>query len=74
MKTIWYVASTRRGTPRTRLAPTHHRPLTQLFQETMSAPPKHRRIGSFWKYYSGTTPTPVPTLFIGGNHEGASRK
>lgn len=40
--------------------------------ETMAVPLKHRHIGSFWKYYSGHVRPPVPTLFIGGNHEAAN--
>ncbi|KAF8060563.1 DBR1 [Scenedesmus sp. PABB004] len=37
--------------------------------ETMSVPVKYRQLMTFWKYYSGAAVAPVPTLFIGGNHE-----
>ena len=37
--------------------------------ESIAMPPKYRQIGSFWKYYSGVKRVPVPTIFIGGNHE-----
>ncbi|WIA35356.1 hypothetical protein OEZ86_003807 [Tetradesmus obliquus] len=37
--------------------------------ETMSCPVKYRDIMTFYKYYSGEKLAPVPTLFIGGNHE-----
>ncbi|KAK8038637.1 hypothetical protein PG993_007048 [Apiospora rasikravindrae] len=38
----------------------------------MSVPTKYRHLGDFPKYYRGTAKAPVPTLFIGGNHEAAS--
>ncbi|KAK8108161.1 uncharacterized protein PG998_010174 [Apiospora kogelbergensis] len=38
----------------------------------MSVPSKYRQLGDFPKYYSGAVKAPVPTLFIGGNHEAAS--
>nr|CAD2177492.1 unnamed protein product [Meloidogyne enterolobii] len=33
------------------------------------APPHHRKLGTFYKYYSGEKTAPILTLFIGGNHE-----
>ncbi|KAK7980283.1 hypothetical protein PG989_012740 [Apiospora arundinis] len=38
----------------------------------MSVPTKYRQLGDFPKYYSGAARAPIPTLFIGGNHEAAS--
>lgn len=35
-------------------------------------PPKYREMKSFWKYYSGQEVAPVPTIFIGGNHEASN--
>jgi len=35
----------------------------------MAVPAKHRHMGGFWQYYSGAKRAPVPTVFIGGNHE-----
>ena len=40
--------------------------------ETMSIPPKYREMMTFWRYYRGAAVAPVPTLFIGGNHEAAA--
>ncbi|KAG1671899.1 hypothetical protein FOA52_003466 [Chlamydomonas sp. UWO 241] len=40
--------------------------------ETMAVPPKYRQMNSFWRYYAGLATAPVPTLFIGGNHEAAA--
>eukprot|EP00892_Ulva_mutabilis_P005651 jgi/Ulvmu1/3458/UM016_0078.1 len=37
-----------------------------------SAPPKYRAMKDFHKYYSGDKTAPVPTLFVGGNHEAAN--
>lgn len=39
---------------------------------TLACPPKYRRMGDFADYWSGRRVAPVPTIFIGGNHE-ASR-
>ncbi|KAJ2777573.1 lariat debranching enzyme, partial [Coemansia javaensis] len=35
----------------------------------MSCPDKYKQIGGFHRYYSGERRAPVPTLFVGGNHE-----
>lgn len=35
----------------------------------MNVPDKYKRLGDFHKYYSGQRTAPVPTIFIGGNHE-----
>lgn len=35
----------------------------------MNVPQKFKQMGDFHKYYSGQVSAPVPTIFIGGNHE-----
>ena len=40
--------------------------------ECMSVPYKYKELGTFYKYYSGEVIAPIPTLFIGGNHEAAN--
>ncbi|KAL0798204.1 hypothetical protein Bca101_053378 [Brassica carinata] len=40
--------------------------------DSLSVPIKYREIKSFWKYYSGQEVAPVPTIFIGGNHEASN--
>jgi lariat debranching enzyme len=35
-------------------------------------PEKYRRLGDFAAYYNGTKTAPVPTIFIGGNHEASN--
>ncbi|PVZ99308.1 hypothetical protein BB558_004688 [Smittium angustum] len=35
----------------------------------MCCPEKYKEIGDFHKYYNGEKVAPVPTVFIGGNHE-----
>ncbi|KAJ8751593.1 hypothetical protein K2173_016842 [Erythroxylum novogranatense] len=40
--------------------------------DSLSVPRKYREMKSFWKYYSGQKIAPVPTLFIGGNHEASN--
>lgn len=37
--------------------------------ECMACPAKYRQLMTFYKYYSGASVAPYPTLFIGGNHE-----
>jgi lariat debranching enzyme len=39
---------------------------------SLACPPKYRRLGNFYEYYSGLKEAPFPTLFIGGNHEASS--
>jgi len=39
---------------------------------TMAVPHKFREIGTFWRYYSGQCRAPIPTIFIGGNHEASA--
>ncbi|KAK6540442.1 hypothetical protein TWF694_009237 [Orbilia ellipsospora] len=39
---------------------------------TMACPPKYRHMGDFYKYYNGSKTAPIPTLFIGGNHEAST--
>ncbi|KAL7060394.1 hypothetical protein AAHC03_09511 [Spirometra sp. Aus1] len=36
---------------------------------SMSVPPKFYRMGDFYRYYSEEVTAPVPTVFVGGNHE-----
>ncbi|RID50615.1 hypothetical protein BRARA_H01333 [Brassica rapa] len=40
--------------------------------DSLSVPIKYREMKSFWKYYSGQEVAPVPTIFIGGNHEASN--
>ena len=40
--------------------------------ESMAVPAKYRQMCSFYKYYSGIKKAPLPTLFIGGNHEASN--
>lgn len=40
--------------------------------ESLNVPRKYREMKSFWKYYSGEEVAPVPTIFIGGNHEASN--
>lgn len=40
--------------------------------ESLACPPKYRDMRSFWKYYNGTLHAPIPTFFIGGNHEASN--
>ncbi|KAI0566555.1 DBR1 Domain containing protein [Gracilaria domingensis] len=38
----------------------------------MACPPKYRDMRSFWKYYNGSAVAPIPTIFVGGNHEASN--
>lgn len=38
----------------------------------MSVPRKYRKLGDFYKYYSGEATAPVLTIVIGGNHEASN--
>ncbi|XP_010695436.1 lariat debranching enzyme isoform X3 [Beta vulgaris subsp. vulgaris] len=40
--------------------------------ESLNVKPKYRQMNTFWKYYSGQVVAPVPTVFIGGNHEASN--
>ncbi|KAL9238045.1 hypothetical protein vseg_012522 [Gypsophila vaccaria] len=40
--------------------------------ESLSVPAKYRDMKTFWKYYSGKEVAPIPTIFIGGNHEASN--
>lgn len=40
--------------------------------DSMSVPPKYRKLGSFHKYFNGELTAPIPTVFIGGNHEASN--
>ncbi|KAF5726288.1 lariat debranching enzyme isoform X1 [Tripterygium wilfordii] len=40
--------------------------------ESLNVPPRFREMKSFWKYYSGQEVAPIPTIFIGGNHEASN--
>jgi lariat debranching enzyme len=39
---------------------------------TMSVPDKYKKMGNFYQYYSGKKKAPIPTIFIGGNHEASN--
>ncbi|KAJ3173307.1 lariat debranching enzyme [Geranomyces variabilis] len=39
---------------------------------SLACPGKYRALGTFYKYYSGEKRAPIPTIFIGGNHEASS--
>ena len=38
----------------------------------MTVPPKYLRLGDFPDYYEGRATAPVPTIFVGGNHEASA--
>ncbi|KAG8713857.1 hypothetical protein FRC08_012723 [Ceratobasidium sp. 394] len=38
----------------------------------MASPDKHKKLGTFYKYYTGEVKAPVLTLVIGGNHEASN--
>jgi lariat debranching enzyme len=38
----------------------------------LACPPKYRDMGHFYEYYSFKKVAPIPTLFIGGNHEASN--
>ncbi|KAG4203684.1 hypothetical protein ERO13_A05G415901v2 [Gossypium hirsutum] len=40
--------------------------------DSLNLPPKYREMKSLWKSYSGEEVAPVPTIFIGGNHEASN--
>lgn len=40
--------------------------------QCMSCPPKFRDMRTFWKYFAGKNVAPVPTIFVGGNHEASN--
>ncbi|TYI38059.1 hypothetical protein ES332_A02G000500v1 [Gossypium tomentosum] len=40
--------------------------------DSLNVPPKYREMKSVWKYCSGQEVAPVPTIFIGGNHEASN--
>ncbi|KAF9436357.1 Protein kinase [Entomortierella beljakovae] len=40
--------------------------------ETIACPRKYLHLGTFHKYYSGERKVPVPTVFVGGNHESSN--
>jgi lariat debranching enzyme len=39
---------------------------------SLACPPKYRKMGDFHLYYEGKERAPVPTIFIGGNHEASN--
>jgi lariat debranching enzyme len=38
----------------------------------LSCPAKYRQLGDFYRYYNGEKKAPIPTIFIGGNHEASN--
>eukprot|EP00999_Lentomonas_sp_LEN2_P001629 NODE_269_length_1763_cov_64.907090_g241_i0.p1 GENE.NODE_269_length_1763_cov_64.907090_g241_i0~~NODE_269_length_1763_cov_64.907090_g241_i0.p1 ORF type:complete len:415 (-),score=48.84 NODE_269_length_1763_cov_64.907090_g241_i0:79-1323(-) len=38
----------------------------------LACPPKYRKLTTFHQYYSGEKVAPIPTIFIGGNHEASN--
>jgi lariat debranching enzyme len=38
----------------------------------LACPPKYRSMGQFYEYYAGLKRAPLPTVFIGGNHEASN--
>ncbi|CAI0376587.1 unnamed protein product [Linum tenue] len=40
--------------------------------QSLNVPHKFKEMKSFWKYYSGQEVAPIPTIFIGGNHEASN--
>lgn len=40
--------------------------------QSLACPVKYRDMRSFWKYYAGHLVAPIPTIFIGGNHEASN--
>ncbi len=38
----------------------------------MAVKDKYKSMNSFYKYYSGEKVAPIPTIFIGGNHEASN--
>ncbi|OEU08002.1 hypothetical protein FRACYDRAFT_196939, partial [Fragilariopsis cylindrus CCMP1102] len=41
----------------------------ELDFQSSSIPSKYQKLGTFCQYYSGQKKAPIPTIFIGGNHE-----
>lgn len=39
---------------------------------SMAVPDKWKRIADFYRYYNGELTAPIPTVFIGGNHEASN--
>ncbi|KAJ1955340.1 lariat debranching enzyme, partial [Linderina pennispora] len=40
--------------------------------ECMSCPDKYKQLGGFYRYYTGERQAPIPTIFVGGNHEASN--
>ena len=40
--------------------------------KNLACPDKYRKVGEFHQYYSGLKRAPIPTIFIGGNHEASN--
>ena len=38
----------------------------------MACPDKYKEMHDFYKYFSGAKKAPIPTVFIGGNHEASN--
>ncbi|TPX57380.1 hypothetical protein PhCBS80983_g03869 [Powellomyces hirtus] len=39
---------------------------------SLACPDKYRALGTFYQYYTGEKKAPIPTIFVGGNHEASS--
>ena len=46
--------------------------LRQVDLHSMACPVKFMSMNSFYKYYSGEKVAPLPTIFVGGNHEASN--
>ncbi|KAF8598289.1 DBR1-domain-containing protein, partial [Ceratobasidium sp. AG-I] len=40
--------------------------------ECMASPYRHKKLGNFYKYYTGEVTAPVLTIVVGGNHEASN--
>jgi lariat debranching enzyme len=45
---------------------------TEADLENMAVPPKYRHMNCFHEYVTGVKVAPVPTIFVGGNHEASN--
>ncbi|KAI9203805.1 Metallo-dependent phosphatase-like protein [Polychytrium aggregatum] len=40
--------------------------------DVIACPDKYKSMGTFYRYYNGEKVAPIPTIFIGGNHEASN--